>query len=71
MQGKKKAMQLVGCSAAARHLGVSRSRVIQLENEGRLYAIRTPAGWRRFALHAVEQVAFELKSRRVARNQVK
>lgn len=45
-------------SQAARRLDLSKSRILQLNNEGRLRAIRTPLG-RLFDLEDIERFARE------------
>jgi excisionase family DNA binding protein len=50
----------------ARRLDLSRERVIQLSNEGRLPAIRTPLG-RLFPVDAVERLAAERNVRPLVR----
>lgn len=48
---------------AARRLGLSRERVVELNNQGRLPAIRTPLG-RLFLSDAVERYAAERAAER-------
>ncbi len=71
MKHSNRCMKLIGRSEAARCLRVSRSRVLQLEKEHRLLAVRTPAGFRRFALHSVERLASELQAKRTAKSKDK
>jgi excisionase family DNA binding protein len=53
-------------SQAARHLGLSKARVLQLSNDGRLPAVRTPLG-RLFEFADVERLAEQRKRSKLAR----
>jgi hypothetical protein len=49
--------QLLAPRDVARRLGVSTSRVVQLDREGKLVALRDASGRRFWEAHAVEQYA--------------
>jgi excisionase family DNA binding protein len=57
-EGSPKMNDTMTPSQVARQLELSRSRVLQLNNEGRLPAIRTPLG-RLFKTDVVERFALE------------
>jgi DNA-binding transcriptional MerR regulator len=57
-------MALLSPGAVARRLGLSTSRVIQLDREGVLCAMRDSAGRRLYDAQAVERFALERERRR-------
>jgi DNA-binding transcriptional MerR regulator len=50
----------------ARRLGLSTSRIIQLDREGKLTALRDSAGRRLYDIEAVEQFAREREQRQMS-----
>jgi excisionase family DNA binding protein len=55
--------ELLTLQQAASTLGVSQSRLRRWSDEGRIAAVRTPGGHRRFHLEAVRRLAIELGAR--------
>jgi excisionase family DNA binding protein len=61
--GQPREPELLTLQQAASTLGVSQSRLRRWSDEGRIAAVRTPGGHRRFHLAAVRRLAIELGAR--------